>query len=123
MNDTITDAKTQPRHQPPLVLGTGHWPVRDCSTWRLLQWRKRIDDVHDEDVGGKDDDVHRQGKTDRGWLYQHVHRRAGLIGIEAVDDQVRRRADKSADAAHARGVAQRDEQFRRRDAQLLRPQQ
>ena len=42
---------------------------------------------------------------------EHVHMQTGPLGVHAADDEVRRRADERADAAHARGVAQGDEEL------------
>ena len=45
----------------------------------LLQWRQRIDDIDNEDVGSKDDDIHQQTDT---------HKIAEAVAARAVDQHV-----------------------------------
>ena len=70
-----------------------------------------------------DDTQHADGQTEQtgDGRSQYVHRRARVVGIETRDNQVWRRTNQRTHATHARGVAQRNEQLRWRDIQLLRP--
>ena len=61
-------------------MGAAAWP---CPF--LMQWRQRIVDAHDEDVGSEDDDVHQQ--TDTKEIAEAVA--AGII-----DQQVGGRTDR-----------------------------
>ena len=49
------------------------------SNTPLLQWRQRIDDIDNEDVGSKDDDIHQQTDT---------HKIAEAVAARAVDQHV-----------------------------------
>ena len=52
---------------------------------------------------------------------EHVHGFSGLFGIHSRDNHVGWCSDERADTAHARGIAQRDKQFRRSDVEFLSP--
>lgn len=57
---------------------------------QLMQRRQRVDDVHNEDVCGEDDDVHREADA------QEV---AEAVSARAVDQHVGGRADGRGEAA------------------------
>ena len=64
---------------------------------------------------------HTEAEEARHHRREDVHRRACLLGIHSRYNHVRRCSYQGADAAHSRGIAQGDEQFRGRDVQLLAP--
>ena len=55
-----------------------------------IQRGQRVDDIHDEDVGGEDDEVHQQA---------YAHEVAEAIAAGAIDQHVGRRADRCGEAA------------------------
>ena len=86
----------------------------ECTLWRLAVGQQL---AHGND-GEHTDEETEQARNSSG---QHIHRSTGLIGIETGDDQVWRRTNQRTHTTHARCIAQRNQQFRRRDAQFLRP--